>query len=579
MGNEEVGEAKPTQTDVAIVGGGPAGSTLGTLLRKYAPRLKVSIFERERFPRDHVGESQLPIIGQVLDEMGCWDKIEAANFPIKVGATYKWGRTDDLWDFHFLENGDLQPEARPAKYAGQRRRTAFQVDRAVYDKILLDHAGQAGCEVYQERAVRKVNRTGDKVDSLVLDDGSEVTARWFVDASGHAGILRRALDVEVDCPTSLQNIAIWDYWQNTDWMDSVGVGGTRIVIISVGYGWLWFIPLSPTRTSLGLVVPAEYYKTSGKKPEELYVQAIAEAPKIRELVANGTREGKLTTTKDWSFVANRLAGENWFLVGESAGFADPILSAGMSLAHTGARDLAYCIVAAERGDYDPDWLKSWYDENQRGAISQHIRFADFWYGANGCFTDLIDYTGQIARDAGLDLSPQEAWQWLGTGGFVDHNVVGAGYGGYTLRLAKQISGNFLGTGARYLADGMNVFHLDIEGAVKDWGARLENGRILRHRAYRRGNRLLPDLGLYSLIIRATRNGATGQELFDALMGRIHEGQASQDIAAQFVNDAFDAVEAMISDGWLKASRDENLPSLGAPPDDLRIVGPRSVDAA
>ena len=143
--------------DVAIIGGGPAGCTVGTLLKKYAPRLKVSIFERDLFPRDHVGESQLPIIGTVLDEMGCWDKVEAANFPIKVGATYRWGRTSDLWDFHFLENGDLQPEPRPGKYEGQRRRTAFQVDRAIYDKLLLDHAGSMGCEVHQDAGVRRVH--------------------------------------------------------------------------------------------------------------------------------------------------------------------------------------------------------------------------------------------------------------------------------------------------------------------------------------------------------------------------------------------------------------------------------------
>jgi len=564
--------------DVAIIGGGPAGSTLGTLLKKYSPGLQVSIFERESFPRDHVGESQLPIIGTVLDEMGVWDKVEAANFPIKVGATYRWGRTDDLWDFHFLESGDLKPEPRPAKYAGQRKRTAFQVDRSVYDMILLDHAKGLGCDVRESCSVRSVSTRGDRVEFLSLDDGSEVKARWYVDASGHAGILRRAMGVGIDCPTSLQNIAIWDYWQNAEWMDSVGVGGTRIVIISVGYGWLWFIPLSPTRTSLGLVVPAQYYKESGKRPEELYAQAVADAPKIRDLVRNASRENKLTTTKDWSFLSERLAGDNWFLVGESAGFADPILSAGMSLAHVGARDLAYCILSAHRGDHDVEWLKRWYDENHRKSIAEHIRFADFWYGANGCFTDLIDYTGQIALDAGLNLSPEDAWQWLGTGGFVDHNVVGAGYGGYSLRLAKQISGTFLGTGARYMAGGKNVFHLNLDGVEKDWGARLEKGRIERHRAYRRGNRLLPDSGVYGLIIDVTRNGASAESLFQALVGKIQEWRLPQDIASQFVNDAFDAVEAMISDGWLTATRDESQPCLESPPDDLRIVGPRLVNA-
>ena len=104
------------RTDVAIIGAGPGGATLGGFLRKYDPTIRVAIFERELFPRDHVGESQLPLIGRILDELGVWNDVEAADFPIKVGATYRWGKTDDLWDFHFIPNGELTDEARPAKF-------------------------------------------------------------------------------------------------------------------------------------------------------------------------------------------------------------------------------------------------------------------------------------------------------------------------------------------------------------------------------------------------------------------------------------------------------------------------------
>jgi hypothetical protein len=246
----------------------------------------------------------------------------------------------------------------------------------------------------------------------------------------------------------------------------------------------------------------------------------------------------------------------------------------MSLAHSGGRDVAYAILAAERGDYEQNWLARWYDETQRKAIYQHIRFADFWYGANGCFTDLIDYTAEIATDAGLSLSPNEAWQWLGTGGFVDHNTVGSGFGGYSLRLAKQISANFLGTEARYLAGGMNVFHLNLEGAEKDWGAWLEDGRMTRHRAYRRGNRMLPSIRMFSLLISVTREGATATQIWSALMDKATSSRMDGPTLTQFVHDAFDAIEAMISDGWLTASRDESQPALEAPVDDHSIVAPR-----
>src|ERR1700733_9422051 len=119
--------------DVVIIGGGPGGSTCGTLIKKYCPSLKVLILEREVFPRDHIGESQLPLIGNILAEMGVWDKVEAANFPVKIGATYRWGNDSTLWDFHFLPRGEFEDEPRPANYEGQRRLTAFQVDRAIYD--------------------------------------------------------------------------------------------------------------------------------------------------------------------------------------------------------------------------------------------------------------------------------------------------------------------------------------------------------------------------------------------------------------------------------------------------------------
>src|SRR5882757_274487 len=114
-----------SEYDVVIIGGGPAGSTAGTLLKKYNPGLRVAIFEREVFPRDHIGESLLPPISPILEDMGVWDKIEAADFPIKIGATYRWGKRPELWDFEFIPVEHFKDEPRPAKFEGQRRWTAF----------------------------------------------------------------------------------------------------------------------------------------------------------------------------------------------------------------------------------------------------------------------------------------------------------------------------------------------------------------------------------------------------------------------------------------------------------------------
>lgn len=549
------------KVDVAIIGGGPAGSTCASLLRKYNPRLKVLVLEREQFPRDHVGESQLPQIGSYLHELGVWDKVERAGFPIKIGATYRWGQTDDLWDFQFLPNGEFQDQQRPAPYAGQRTRTAFQVDRAIYDKILLDHSRELGANVQERRTVRQVKRTGDRVDGLVLEDGSEVTAKYYVDASGHTGVLRRAMGVETKSPTTLQNIAIWDYWQNAEWAVSIGVGGTRVQVLSLGYGWIWFIPLGPTRTSIGLIVPASYYKTCGKKPAELYQEAITSDPIVSKLIRNATSEEKLATTKDWSFLADRLAGENWFLAGESAGFADPILAAGMTLAHASARDAAYAILAETRNDLPGDWLREWYDRANRRRISHHLRFAEFWYTANGHFKDLKDHTSFIAQTAGLSLPPDQAWQWLGTGGFVDIDQGTAGVGGYNLVAVRGIFDAFTQHESAWAIGSGNHFTLQTEGATRDWVAFLKDGRIERARTLVRNDKYLPLRGEYGALVQALKEPKFFDELIDAVSITGAVAVMTDAEYQRYLSNILECLEAMVLDGWVSVKSDPNRPSL------------------
>lgn len=105
----------------------------------------------------------------------------------------------------------FKDEQRPAKFEGQRRQTAFQVDRAKYDEILLRHAEEMRCLVTEEMAVVKVDVVGDRITALHLRSQEQITARYYIDASGHIGVLRRVLGIETHCPTRLQNIAIWDY--------------------------------------------------------------------------------------------------------------------------------------------------------------------------------------------------------------------------------------------------------------------------------------------------------------------------------------------------------------------------------
>jgi flavin-dependent dehydrogenase len=546
------------KSDVAIVGAGPGGSTCGAFLKKYNPGMTVSIYERENFPRDHVGESLLPMVGNILHELGVWDRIESAGFPIKVGGTYRWGNTSDLWDFNFLPRGELAPEPRPAKYEGQRRSTAFQVDRAIYDKILADYAGELGCQVSYGNAVREVRRKGDEIESLALEDGTEVQAKFYIDASGHSGIIRRAMGVRTEEPALLRNIAVWDYWNDADWAVRLGIGGTRIQVLSLGYGWIWFIQIGDSRTSVGFVCPAQYYLASGVTVEQLYTKALSEEPRVCELLSSATQEHRLTTTKDWSFISQRMSGENWFLAGESQGFADPILSAGLTLTHTSAREVAYIILEAQKGG-SLSWLRQQYESRNSRRIRQHIKFADYWYTGNGNFNDLRDYVSTIAADAGLDLDGEKAFQWLGTGGFIEEDMGVAGLATLRIDQVHQIGQRLSHAPPVSSLNGFNLFLLDLKGAEETKIALFESGRITAIPALRRDGKLLPLGGYFSWVIQGLRHSPQ----LEVVIPYLAEQTAKQGIRfdQQFHARITETLEAMARDGWIKRKRSASAPPI------------------
>lgn len=575
--------------DVAIVGGGPSGSTIATLLRRYRPDLNVRIIEKEHFPREHVGESQLPTIGPVLNEMGVWDQVEAALFPIKIGASYTWGRNADRWDIDFYPAEEFRDEPRPARYEGQRRFTAFQVDRARYDEILLRHAQAQGVIVSEGVRVDEVVHANGTIEALRLDDGTELRARYYVDAAGQVGLFARALDVPVDAPRELRNIAIWGYWRNAAWAVEIGVGGTRVQVRSLPYGWIWFIPLSPDRTSIGLVCPAEHYRSMGISPEALYHRALQEQRDIASLLEGATMEGDVRACRDWSQVAQQLAGPNWFLAGDAAGFADPILAAGLTLAHSGSRDVAYTILELDRGEIDPAWLRQRYDERNRVTVWQHIRFAQYWYSANSCFTDLQAHCQAIAREAGLSLSPQKAWQWLSQGGFTLESVSLPQIGGFDLSSTRQILSLFDPAGAgrpTYRVSGHNVFKLNLANATRGRIGELREGRIRVVECYERGSYRLPLTGYYGLVVDALKQTSDAVTLLELLRQRLALRHPTMPRPALelLVSNCFQALEVLVEQYWVTCGKDRKRPMLTVDNQGSRYVrlteeGRRAVERA
>lgn len=549
--------------DIVIVGGGPAGSTVASMLRKYNPGLSVLILEKAKFPRDHIGESQLPSISHILDEIGAWDKVEQAGFPIKVGASYTWGHNNDRWDFDFVALEVYEELERPSRFEGQRRQTAFQVDRLVYDDILLRHAEEMGAQVREETGVAKVlvedGEDGKRVAGLELENGQTVTARYYVDGSGSVGLLRRALGVESESPKELRNLAVWDYWENAEWAVEIGVGGTRVQVRSLPYGWMWFIPMGPTRTSIGLICPTEYVKQTGEKPADLYHKAVGEQEDIAKLTRNATARGRVEMCRDWSHLADQVCGENWFICGEAAGFADPILAAGMALAHNSAQEVAYTILELERGELERDWLLGRYDERIRTNIQQHINFAQYWYAANGCFTDLQENCVAIAEEAGLKLEPKDAWRWLSQGGFTTESIDQAQFGSFDIASAKQVIELFDGRQDEvgWTVNKYNILKLNLEGAKKGWIGQLKGGRIRRVLCYIRGGKKLPRAGIYLDLINLLQK--TDSVAAIAQRVQAHTQKLSPQARDLAMTSYMQTLDVMIEQGWVVGKMDPKLP--------------------
>jgi hypothetical protein len=297
-----------------------------------------------------------------------------------------------------------------------------------------------------------------------------------------------------------------------------------------------------------------------KRPEDIYSEALNSEPRISKLIANASSTGKIETTKDWSFLSDRTVGENWFLVGEAAGFADPILAAGMTLAHTGARELAYTILALEQEKHDSNWLKTQYDQNQRRRVKQHIRFADYWYAANGQFTDLQEYSREIARDSGLNLSPEKAFQWLGQGGFTNDIVGQAAIAIFDLGSVKQVMQRFSQQEVPWLISAYNVFQLDIQDAEVEFVAVYDRGQISRVKCYVKNGQRLPVTGFYGLLIDILNRTDYIEQIYRQLVLVFRERFSVQH-ARVALHQALGCLEVMVSSGIVKAILNPELSKL------------------
>jgi flavin-dependent dehydrogenase len=354
-----------TAADAIVIGGGPAGSIAAGFLAQAG--LRVALFERQHFPRYHIGESLLSATMPVLEALGVMPAIEAAGFVRKPGGTFVWGARAEPWSFYFRDD----PGGRPH---------AFHVVRAEFDHILLRHAAALGVDVREGHRVERVAYDGTCNQVEVRDaQGAAVraTAPWVIDASGQQALLGRR-DAQRRFDPFFKNLAVFSYFAGAEPLRGENEG--NILSAAFGDGWFWFIPLHDGTTSVGAVVDATRFASAantGATP--LYERLVAACAPVAARTRNARRVAPVRVIRDYSYDSKAFYGPGYLLAGDAACFIDPVFSTGVHLAAMAGYLAARAVERMLRAATPPDAALAEYDRRYRAAFERYRQFLYFFY--------------------------------------------------------------------------------------------------------------------------------------------------------------------------------------------------------
>ncbi|MGH3866942.1 MAG: NAD(P)/FAD-dependent oxidoreductase [Pseudonocardiaceae bacterium] len=353
-------------TQVLVIGGGPGGSTAATLLAREG--FNVTLMEKEVFPRYHIGESLLPSCLPILDLLDARDKIDAYGFQVKRGGYFDWG--GEQWDLNFgnqFEDLDFSERFVDNNYG-------YQVVRADFDQLLLEHAKSQGVTVREGVEVKRLIFEGDRPRSAVWSPAGrdsraqeqEISFDFLIDASGRAGVMTTRHLRDRRYHECFKNIAVWGYWKGAKKLPTGPEGA--LAICSVPDGWFWGIPLHDGSFSVGLINHKDTFnakRQGGVNAEQIYRETIRECPVIADLLASAELVTPLRIEQDYSYSSNRFTGPGYFLVGDAACFLDPLLSTGVHLATYSATLAAASLASILRGEVSEDEADNFYERTYR----------------------------------------------------------------------------------------------------------------------------------------------------------------------------------------------------------------------
>lgn len=359
-----------TETDVVVIGGGPAGATSSTLIAQKG--YKVELFERETFPRYHIGESMIPETYWVLQRLNMLPKLRASHFVHKHSVQFVNSRGHQSAPFYFYDN-------KPHECS-----QTWQVERSEFDMMMLNNAREHGVNAHEGVRVLEVLFDGDRATGVKIQeaDGTQrqVNARVVVDASGQSGMLMNRLKLRVWDPR-LNKGAIWSYWEGAYRDSGRDEGATVVLQTENKQGWFWYIPLHNNRVSVGVVAPFDYLFKGRGSHAEVYQEEIALCPGIVDRIANATQAEGHFATRDYSYRCTKVAGDGYVLVGDAFGFLDPLYSSGVLLAlKTGEMAADAIVEGLQNGDLSEAQLGKWGPSVNKGIDRMRRLVCEYYEG-------------------------------------------------------------------------------------------------------------------------------------------------------------------------------------------------------
>lgn len=389
-----------TEVDVVVIGGGPAGSVAAAAAANHGHT--VLLLEAAEHPRPHVGESLLPGIIPILDDIGALQKVREAGFARKTGSTLvDWGRTP-RWDLWFADSDAYDH--------------AWFVERARFDALLFEHAASLGVHTHVRSPVRSVLEEGGRIIGVrwqdrVTSEHHEVRARTVIDASGQSGLLSRSKTPREHID-GLRHQALWAHYEHAASLPPPRE--QQALFVAQAQQWFWMFPLPEGRASVGVVQLDAEDRRSAPRPD--FDALVAGCPALaRALGSRAKRSTDVRAERDWSYRARSPAGPGWYAVGDAAGFIDPVLSTGVMLALHSGWLAAQCVHAEITGAKSAEDAAAHYLAKHGEMFDDLLRMVRFYYRQNAFREDYFWESKRILEGEGQRLQPQKAFILLTSG--------------------------------------------------------------------------------------------------------------------------------------------------------------------